>query len=103
MLFLRRKEIPWEVVDSREVDPVPTYYEDDGTPPSILLGCMADTDPIDLEISAVSEADSSRTYVFEVNTPKGKIIPTRNAIIFARQQLLDQVFLQGFNIFLYER
>ena len=30
MLLFRRKEIPWEVVDSRNVDPVPMYYEDEG-------------------------------------------------------------------------
>lgn len=34
MLFsirTRRKEIPWEVVDSKAVDPVPMYYDDEGT------------------------------------------------------------------------
>ena len=32
MFIFRRKEIPWEVVDSKAVDPVPPYYEfeDDG-------------------------------------------------------------------------
>lgn len=29
MRLFRRKEIPWEVVDSRSVDPVYMYYEDD--------------------------------------------------------------------------
>lgn len=33
MVFLirtRRKDVPWEVVDSKAVDPVPMYYEDEG-------------------------------------------------------------------------
>ena len=30
MLLFRRKEMPWEVVDTRNVDPVPMYYEDEG-------------------------------------------------------------------------
>ena len=29
MLFQRR-EIPWEVVDSKNVDPVPIYFESEG-------------------------------------------------------------------------
>lgn len=29
MRLFRRKEIPWEVVDIRSVDPVYMYYEDD--------------------------------------------------------------------------
>jgi hypothetical protein len=34
MLFsirTRRKETPWEVVDSKAVEPVPMYYDDEGT------------------------------------------------------------------------
>jgi hypothetical protein len=40
MFHFRRKEIPWEVVDSKAVDPVPLYYEfeDDG----VLLSCSDD-------------------------------------------------------------
>lgn len=30
MFNFRRREIPWEVVDSKSVEPVPMYYGDDG-------------------------------------------------------------------------
>lgn len=37
MLFhFRRKEIPWEVVDSRAVEPVPMYYDDEGDERTLL-------------------------------------------------------------------
>lgn len=30
MFNLRRKEIPWEVVDSEIVEPIPVYYDEEG-------------------------------------------------------------------------
>lgn len=28
-MFFRRKELAWEVVDSRAIDPVPSFYDED--------------------------------------------------------------------------
>ncbi len=30
MFLLRRRDAPWEVVDTKEVQPVPTFYDDEG-------------------------------------------------------------------------
>lgn len=29
-VFLRRRDSPWEVVDHKTVQPVPTFYDDEG-------------------------------------------------------------------------
>ncbi|GLB36372.1 hypothetical protein LshimejAT787_0306600 [Lyophyllum shimeji] len=77
-------ETPWEVVDSRAVDPVPMYYEDE-----------------DLDIAVVGETDTRGTYVFEVKP--GRTPPDlRRAVEFARQQLLHEVIKNGYNILLLE-
>jgi hypothetical protein len=34
MFKLRRKEVPWEVVDNKFVDPSPTFYGEEGKPSS---------------------------------------------------------------------
>ncbi|KAF7982067.1 hypothetical protein HWV62_30360 [Athelia sp. TMB] len=88
MLFTirtRRKEAaPWEVVDSESVDPVPTYYDDE-----------------DLDVSRVGDADVSATYMFELRQlPKQDHM--RNAVFFAREQLMQRVLLQQYNVLLLE-
>ncbi|KAJ6574870.1 hypothetical protein B0H19DRAFT_1254514 [Mycena capillaripes] len=86
MLFnFRRKEIPWEVVDSKAIEPVPTYYDEDK----------------DLDIVSVGEADTCGTYVFHVDHLKNAA-DLRNAVVFARQQLLQEVAKKGFNALLSE-
>jgi len=88
MLFLfqtRRKETPWEVVDRKAVDPVPMYYDDDE----------------DLDVVRVGESDTCGTFVFEVkHLPKGTHL--RNAVFFAREQLLQEATKRDFNVLLLE-
>ncbi|KAF5377552.1 hypothetical protein D9615_005201 [Tricholomella constricta] len=84
MFNFRRRETPWEVVDSRAVDAIPMYYEDE-----------------ELDIAIVGEADTRGTYVFEVN-PRKKAPDLRKAVEFARQQLLEEVVKKGYNILLLE-
>ncbi|KAF9456149.1 hypothetical protein BDZ94DRAFT_438576 [Collybia nuda] len=84
MFNFRRRETPWEVVDSKSVEPVPMYYGDD-----------------DLDITIVGEVDVRGTYVFNVNRMRG-IINTQDAVIFARQQLLTEVVKKGYNTLLLE-
>jgi hypothetical protein len=87
MLFsirTRRKETPWEVVDSKAVDPVPMYYDDE-----------------DLDIVRVGDADTCGTYVFEVkHLPKDTQL--RSAVFFAREQLLQEAAKKNFNVLLLE-
>jgi len=86
MLFhFRRKEIPWEVVDSKAVEPVHMYYDEDK----------------DLDIESVGEVDTCGTYVFHVGQLKNAA-DLRNAVVFARQQLLKEVGKKGFNVLLSE-
>ncbi|KAJ7107669.1 hypothetical protein C8R43DRAFT_1044942 [Mycena crocata] len=84
MLF-RRKEVPWEVVDSKTIEPVPMYYDEDE----------------ELDIASVGEADTCGTYVFHVGQLKNTA-DLRNAVVFARQQLLQEVEKKGFNVLLSE-
>lgn len=82
MLF-RRKEIPWEVVDSKSVDPVYMYYDDDSE---------------DLEIVAIKDTSIARTYLLEVKHDTQRSADLRNAVIFARQQLLQEAKKNGYNL-----
>jgi len=82
-LKFRRKEIPWEVVDSHAVEPVPMYYDDE-----------------DLDIVSVGDADTCGTYVFDVKRVGNPDL--RHAVVFARQQLLDEVSKKGYNVLLLE-
>jgi hypothetical protein len=107
MLFsirTRRKDTPWEVVDSKAVEPVPMYYDDEGTfsplPPSILNESLSSYP--DLDIVRVGETDKCGTYVFEVkHLPKDYHL--RNAVFFAREQLLQEAAKTDFNVLLLER
>ncbi|KAJ7655054.1 hypothetical protein DFH06DRAFT_1092104 [Mycena polygramma] len=86
MLFnFRRKEIPWEVVDSKAIEPVPTYYDEDK----------------ELDIVSVGDVDTCGTYVFHVEQLKN-VAELRNAVVFAQQQLLKEVAKKGFNALLSE-
>ncbi|KAJ7102163.1 hypothetical protein B0H15DRAFT_768417 [Mycena belliarum] len=76
MLFrFRRKELPWEVVDSKAIEP--------------------------LDIVSVGEADTCGTYVFHVEQLRNAE-SLRDAVVFARQQLLREVGKRGFNVLLSE-
>ncbi|PPQ80021.1 hypothetical protein CVT26_011903, partial [Gymnopilus dilepis] len=80
MRFFRRKEIPWEVVDSRSVDPVPMYYEDE-----------------DLEVILVKETNVRRRYAFEIKRDTSERKQLLNAVVFAREQLMQEIKRNGYN------
>ncbi|KAF8213309.1 hypothetical protein K438DRAFT_1803760 [Mycena galopus ATCC 62051] len=85
MLFnFRRKEIPWEVVDSKAIEPVHMYDDDQ-----------------DLEIGSVGDVDTNGTYFFNVGQLKN-VQDLQNVVVFARQQLLTEVAKKGFNVLLSE-
>jgi len=83
MRLFRRKEIPWEVVDSRSVDPVYMYYEDDSE---------------DFQIVAIKDTSITRTYLLDVKDNTRGSADLRKAVIFAREQLLQEVKENGYNI-----
>ncbi|KAJ7706429.1 hypothetical protein B0H17DRAFT_1002123 [Mycena rosella] len=88
MLFnFRRKEVPWEVVDSKAIEPVSMYYDED-------KGAY-------LDIVSVGDADTCGTYVFHVEQLKNAE-DLRNAVVFAREQLLQNIGKKGFNVLLSE-
>ncbi|KAJ7071251.1 hypothetical protein C8F01DRAFT_424744 [Mycena amicta] len=85
MLFkLRRKEVPWEVVDNKAVEPVPNYYDEDK----------------DLDIVSIGET-ASGTYVFHVKQ-LSDAAELRNAVVFARQSLMQEIAKRGYNVLLSE-
>ncbi|KAG5719312.1 hypothetical protein E4T56_gene13296 [Termitomyces sp. T112] len=84
MFNFRRKEVPWEVVNSSTVDAVPMYYEDE-----------------DLEIAFTGQSNIRGTYVFDVSSGT-KVPELRRVIEFARQQLLQRIAKKGYNILLLE-
>jgi len=77
-----RKNVPWEVINYRVVEPVSVCEEDEE----------------DLDISRVAEEDMSRTFVFDI-TEKGHF---RNAIVFARQLLIQDMIRANYNMLLTE-
>ncbi|KAJ8084269.1 hypothetical protein PM082_003037 [Marasmius tenuissimus] len=78
---LRPKHAAWEVVGRRSVNPVSIYSEDEEE---------------DLDIMKVGDSDIDRTYVFEVKRSK-LYSSARNALLFARQQLLLEIARMGYN------
>ncbi|KAA1468595.1 hypothetical protein DENSPDRAFT_833956 [Dentipellis sp. KUC8613] len=72
----RRHERPWEVVDSKNVEPVSICSHED-----------------DLDIVYIHETDIVRTYVFDVRQAKD----FHNALLFAQRQLQEEVRTKGYN------
>lgn len=105
-LLFRRKEIPWEVVDSRSVDPVYTYYEDDSegrTRRLLQKKVHVDSCPIDFQIVAIKDTSITRTYLLDVKDDTRGSADLRKAVVFAREQLLQEAKENGYNILWLER
>jgi len=66
------------------VDPVPMFDEDE-----------------ELDLDSLNDCDIAGTYVFELPHDKNEA-DVRNAIVIARQQLLQEVAKKGFNVLLLE-
>ncbi|KAF9042087.1 hypothetical protein BJ165DRAFT_1529547 [Panaeolus papilionaceus] len=87
-MFFRRKEMPWEVVHSCSVEPVPVYYEDDD-------------DDLD-SIVSVKDHTVRRTYILELKKPAKDANVHRKAVLFAQERLLEEVTQNGYNTLLQE-
>ncbi|KAJ4476747.1 hypothetical protein J3R30DRAFT_3292448 [Lentinula aciculospora] len=80
----RPKESPWEVVEGKAVDSV-LMYEDE-----------------ELDLDTVNDGEICGTYVFDVKKHNQNEADVRNAVVIARQHLLQEVTTKGFNILLTE-
>jgi len=76
IFVVKRHEKPWEVVDSKTVEPVPLFDEDD-----------------DIDIIYVHETWVVRTFVFDVRKDKD----LENSLLFAQQQFFEEVRRKGYN------
>ncbi|KAH9996566.1 hypothetical protein BJV77DRAFT_154024 [Russula vinacea] len=76
----KRQEKPWEVVDSKAVEPVSLFDEDDSE---------------DIDIIYVHETRVVRTFVFDVRKDKD----VENSVLFAQQQFIEEVQRKGYNAF----
>jgi hypothetical protein len=108
MRLFRRKEIPWEVVDTRSVDPVYMYFEDESEGKSGICKIKIkikkiDFCSIDFQIIAIKDTTITRTYLLEVKGDTRQSADLRKAVIFAREQLLQEAKKNGYNILWLER
>ena len=105
MRLFRRKEIPWEVVDIRSVDPVYMYYDDnsEGKPRRYKTMTQVDPSPTDFQIIAIKDTNITRTYLLDVKNDTRQSTDLHNAVIFAREQLLQEAEKSGYNILWLER
>ncbi|KAI0735398.1 hypothetical protein C8Q76DRAFT_712119 [Earliella scabrosa] len=83
MKLFRRKMDAWEVVEQKTVEPVATFTADERD---------------NLDITDVYDATMCGVYLFEMK----KLSNLRDAVIFARQRLLQDASAKGYNIFLTE-
>ncbi|KAI0936092.1 hypothetical protein AcV5_004316 [Taiwanofungus camphoratus] len=82
---IRRINEPWEVVDSRAVEPVPMYDDDD-----------------DLELVYVADTDLTNTYLFDRETRHSAALDLHAAVAHARTRLLREAARRGCNVLLLE-
>ncbi|KAI0803056.1 hypothetical protein BC629DRAFT_1438147 [Irpex lacteus] len=77
----RRREAPWEVVDSKDVSPVPMWDEDD-----------------ELEVIRMHETNILVSVQHELRS----VAELRKAVLFARHQLLREASKLHYNVLLME-
>ena len=109
MLFRRRRREPatsWEVVEYKIVEPVPVCDEDDEgesrtrtihVPPWLVTDGRYFLCP-DLDIVIVAEEDMTRSFIFDFT----KTAQAPNAVVFARQLLLQEIAKRQYNMLLTE-
>ena len=100
-VFVSKKhEKPWEVVDSKAVEPVVLYDDEEGMCDFavkrvwllLLIPFITDSE---IDIIYVHETRVVRTYVFDVRKDKD----VENSVQFAQQQFLEEIQRKGYNSF----
>jgi hypothetical protein len=64
---------------------------------------QVDSCPIDFQIVAIKDTSITRTYLIDVKDNTRESADLRKAVIFAREQLLQEAKKSGYNIFWLER
>lgn len=95
IFVVKRHEKPWEVVDSKTVEPVPLFDEDDGAYAMPIRRTASYSCITDIDIIYVHETRVVRTFVFDVRKDKD----LENSLLFARQQFFEEVRRKGYNAF----
>ncbi|OAX39003.1 hypothetical protein K503DRAFT_117343 [Rhizopogon vinicolor AM-OR11-026] len=83
--FRRKSEPPWEVVGCECIDPAPMIDDDD-----------------DLDILRVSDTTTCGTYIFDLGKCSPQGLDYTNAVLFARQQLIQVIVKHNYNVLLEE-
>lgn len=83
--FRRKNEQSWEVVGCECIDPVPMIDDDD-----------------ELDILRVRDTATCGTYIFDLGKRSPQGSDYCNAVLFARQQLLQEIVKNNWNILLSE-
>ncbi|OBZ78840.1 hypothetical protein A0H81_00552 [Grifola frondosa] len=83
MKWFHRTTEPWEIVERRTVEAVPMYAEDELE---------------EIDVVRVADVPMGGTYVFDLR--KGADL--RRAVVFARQQLLQEALAKNYNVLLTE-
>lgn len=104
MLFgkhFHRQEMPWEVVDSKAVAPIPMWDEDEGQfALSPICGAVTDFSFVvtELEVVRMHDCDMSFKFVHDLR----RETDLRKAVQFARHQLLQEASRRNYNIMIVE-
>ena len=105
--FRRKSEPPWEVVGCECIDPVPMIgNDDDGALVSVVLDPEIRIIPIiipDLDILRISDTSTCGTYIFDIGKRSPQGLVYANAVLFARQNLIQAIAKHNYNVLLEER
>ncbi|KIJ68746.1 hypothetical protein HYDPIDRAFT_147281 [Hydnomerulius pinastri MD-312] len=83
--FRRKSELPWEVVGCKTVEPVLMFDEED-----------------ELDIVRVRGTDTCGKYIFDFKKHAPNGAQCASAVVFAKQQLLQEITQRNYNILLLE-
>ncbi|KAG1749695.1 uncharacterized protein EDB91DRAFT_1235168 [Suillus paluster] len=84
--FRRKNEQSWEVVGCECIDPVQ----------------MIDDDDDDLDILRVRDTSTCGTYIFDLGKRSPQASDYANAVLFARQQFIQEIMKNEYNVLLLE-
>ncbi|KAG0697164.1 hypothetical protein DFH29DRAFT_812108 [Suillus ampliporus] len=84
--FRRKNEQSWEVVGCECIDP-----------PLIIIIII-----LDLDILRVRDTSTCGTYIFDLGKRSPQGSDYTNAVLFARQQLIEEIVKSDYNVLLFE-
>lgn len=95
----RRREAPWEVIDSKAVNPIPIWDEDEGEQnPWTLVDPDTDGLATALDVVRMHSVDMHFKFVHELR----RVSDMRKAVQHARHQLMQEAARQNYNVMIVE-